>query len=133
MTRDEHLMVIAMEECDEVSQRFSKALRFGMTQVQPGQDETNRERILGEFAHLCAALHMLGLPFVPDQKAFSDKQVKVEAFLHYSRHCGRLHAAGELVDTDTATRGHCGDGGVITTQHGPVCATCYHPIEAKAT
>jgi hypothetical protein len=118
-----------MEECDEVSQRISKALRFGMEQVQPGQDETNRERILGEFAHLCAALHMLGLSAVPDRKQFADKQVKVEAFLHYSHLCGTLHAP-EAREADRETCGHCGDGGVIRTQHGPVCATCYHPIEA---
>jgi hypothetical protein len=37
MTRDEHLMTIAMEECAEVAQRVSKAVRFGMEEIQPGQ------------------------------------------------------------------------------------------------
>jgi hypothetical protein len=30
MTRKEHLLVIAMEECNEVAQRLSKALRFSL-------------------------------------------------------------------------------------------------------
>ena len=48
MTREEHLLVVAMEECDEVSQRIAKALRFGLEQVQQDvgdKPEENPERL----------------------------------------------------------------------------------------
>lgn len=44
MTRDEHLYTIAGEEGVEVAQRCSKALRFGGSEVQPGQTMDNRAR-----------------------------------------------------------------------------------------
>ena len=95
MTRDEHLHVIAMEECDELSQRFSKALRFGGDEIQPGQAETNRVRVLREFADLLAAMEMLGFTPVagPDNalRAWIDaKKAKVERYLAYSAECGTL-------------------------------------------
>lgn len=45
MKRHEHLLSILAEECCEVGQRVSKALRFGLDEVQPGQDLSNAERI----------------------------------------------------------------------------------------
>lgn len=70
MNRDEHLMVIAMEECAEVAQRIAKASRFGMDQIQQDAADkpeenperlTNRERILREFYDLRATLGMIGI------------------------------------------------------------------------
>ena len=37
MNRQQHLMIRAMEECCELGQRISKALVFGLHEVQPGQ------------------------------------------------------------------------------------------------
>lgn len=93
MNRDEHLHTIAAEECAELAQRFSKANRFGDTEVEPGQAMNNRQRILEEFAHLLAAMEMLG--FVVDRtdalRPWMDaKKQKVERFLEYSRTCGTL-------------------------------------------
>lgn len=94
MTRREHLYVIAMEECDELSQRFSKALRFGGDEIQLGQAETNRTRVLREFADLLAAMEMLGFtPVVrPDNalRSWDAKKAKVEQYLAYSTECGTL-------------------------------------------
>ena len=99
MTRDEHLMVIAMEECHEVAQRLSKALRFGMEEVQPGQHMTNRERVTVEVADLRAMFDMLGIdddsPFV--HRLALEKRAKVEHFLNYSAECGTL--AGDPAPT----------------------------------
>ena len=92
MTRDEHLMTIAMEECAELAQRISKALRFGMGQVQPGQPFDNRERAIEEYAHLIAAMEMIGIPLaaVPEE-AIDAKREKVEKFLRYSEKlCGTI-------------------------------------------
>lgn len=47
------------EEIHEVGQRICKANRFGLAEVQPGQDLTNEERIVYELADLVAVVEML--------------------------------------------------------------------------
>ncbi|MCA0003352.1 MULTISPECIES: hypothetical protein [unclassified Mesorhizobium] len=54
MNRHEHLVTILGEEGVEVSQRCSKALRFGLKEVQPGQQIDNAFRIYEEFLDLVA-------------------------------------------------------------------------------
>lgn len=108
MTRDEHLYTIASEECVELAQRFSKALRFGPDQIQPsggdglhpdgGNPErlNNRARILFEYAHLVTAMRMLGfdIPRHGYIEAWAEqKRAKVERFLKYSEECGTLQEA----------------------------------------
>ena len=97
MTRSEHLLKIAEEECNEIAQRISKALRFGVMEIQPGQHRDNETRIYEEYAHLQAMFHMLELEEVfvspdTDQIRFyiRDKKQKVEQFLLYSKECGTL-------------------------------------------
>lgn len=106
MTRHEHLMTIAMEECAEVAQRISKAQRFGMGQVQQDADDhpeqnperlTNRERIIAEFGDLVAALEMLDLLVVSttgavyvNVNAVRAKQTKVEHYFQRSIANGTL-------------------------------------------
>jgi hypothetical protein len=69
MTLEDHLMTIAMEECNEVAHRIAKAMRFGMEQIQQEANDrpeenpdrlTNRERIYQEYYHLRAMLGMRG-------------------------------------------------------------------------
>jgi hypothetical protein len=129
MTREEHLGVIGMEECNEVGQRISKALRFGRDQVQPGQSKTNRERVEAEFTDLCATLDMLDFSIVPDAQRMAEKRAKVETFLAYSVVCGTLTEGALGQRQAPPCCDHCGDGGIIQTGNGDVCATCYHPIE----
>lgn len=101
MTTPEMLTTIAMEECAEVSQRLSKALRFGMeeSQAQAGHgvtgaaDEslTNSERIMIEFHDLVAVMEMMGLhPRSLDDEMILAKKQKVAGFLNYSIKCGAL-------------------------------------------
>lgn len=97
MTRQEHLLVILMEECAEVAQRASKALRFGLFEVQPGQELTNRDRICQEFADLTAAMNMLenecgiGMEFDRFDNLVNRKIAQVEKFLKYSSEVGTLN------------------------------------------
>lgn len=97
MTRREHLLVIAMEECAEVAQRVSKALRFGLEEIQAGQPFTNRQGIEYEFVDLCTVLEMAGLidldfegQFCVDATMQGEKQRKVETYLRYSASVGCL-------------------------------------------
>lgn len=96
MNRTEHLLWISAEECSEVAQRASKAARFGLDEIQPGQDLDNRQRILYEFADLCGVLEMLNEgcrieEVVKGLRSQIDKKKdKVEKFLAYSELCGTL-------------------------------------------
>ena len=97
MKRFEHLLTITAEECTEVGQRASKILRFGPQEIQPGQDLTNVERLLGEWTDLNAMMEMLQeegvlvLPSAADMRpAIAAKKAKVEKFLRYSAQCGTL-------------------------------------------
>lgn len=93
MTRREHLLCILMEECQEVAQRASKALRFGLEEIQPGQSLTNAERIVGELSDLVAVGEMMfceGLIGGVKDAAIDAKKAKVGEFLVYSAKCGTL-------------------------------------------
>ncbi len=98
MTRLEHLLIILAEECSEVAQRASKALRFGLDEVQPRQGLSNEQRLWQELSDLVAVSEMLlaerGQGGV-DPAAVQAKKAKVERFLEYSRQCGTLQDAPE--------------------------------------
>ena len=89
MNRIEHLLTILAEECAEVAKETSKAIRFGMNEVMPGQPLTNRERVLKELQDLWAAVEMLDLQQV-DREAIDRKKEKVLKYMEYSRQCGTL-------------------------------------------
>ena len=94
MNRMEHLLSIAAEEAVEVAQRATKALRFGLNEVQPGQELSNLERMRGELCDLLAAFEMVydeaGQRFGIDLDAIAAKKAKVGKFLAYSRDLGTL-------------------------------------------
>jgi hypothetical protein len=93
MTTQEHLLTIVAEECAEVAQRASKALRFGLDEIQPGQPLTNAERIMEEFDYLYAVILMCqNRALLPGGVArrISEKQDKVNKFLTYSAKCGTV-------------------------------------------
>ncbi len=59
MTRNELLLAQLSEECNEVAQRVIKALRFGLSEIQPGQPLTNAQRINDELNDLMTVHRML--------------------------------------------------------------------------
>ena len=46
------LLEILIEECAEVQQRATKMLRFGVKEIQPGQELTNAQRLSAEVGDL---------------------------------------------------------------------------------
>ena len=96
MTRMELLLVQLMEECAEVSQRASKAIRFGLDEVQPGQDRTNRQRISDEMIDLYATTRLLEVEGLllhlekEDHDRYIKKQAQIQKFLDYSKELGIL-------------------------------------------
>lgn len=98
MTREEHLLIIGMEECNETSQRLSKALRFGLEQIQQDTDDkpwenpqayTNKERIIIEYHELIATMEMLGIEG-SDRYWIDAKKKRIEKYLLKSLELGKL-------------------------------------------
>jgi hypothetical protein len=95
MTKTEHLINKLSEECVETSQRCSKALRFGMEEIQPGQDQTNSQRIRLEFAGALAAYQELmekGLLVWPTDTEIAEARAKARQYLIYAEQkCGTVN------------------------------------------
>lgn len=88
MNDREHLLTILSEECAEVAQRASKAIRFGLYEVQPGQPKNNKWRLEQELADLMATAEILGLEVrVADKVA---KLEKLKKYMGYAREVGTL-------------------------------------------
>lgn len=88
MKQIEYLLTTLMEECCETAQRASKAIRFGIAEIQPGQLEDNKRRLERELAEIIAVADMLGLRVRLSDKAAKVKKVK--KFMVYSRNLGTL-------------------------------------------
>ena len=50
--REREILTILIEEAAEVQQRATKALRFGLTEIQPSKTRTNRVRLSAEMGDL---------------------------------------------------------------------------------
>lgn len=59
MTTDEYLLTKLGEECNEIAQRVSKVLCFGLTEQQPDQEYDNASRLLHEVLDFQATLEVL--------------------------------------------------------------------------
>jgi len=95
MTREEHLLTLMAEEACEVGQQATKALRFGLEEVQKDQPLTNAERLRGELIDLLTIWEMLAEFWDhPTNNNFRDeieaKKAKVEKWLEYSETLGKL-------------------------------------------
>lgn len=98
MNTTEYLLTKINEEALEVAHRASKALRFGLDEVQPGQVEDNAQRMVNEYIQLVATLIMLeahiGKTIVPKgslRAAMIDAAIaKMNHFMEYSRQLGTL-------------------------------------------
>lgn len=106
MNITENLLITAAEECNEIAQRITKALRFGLTEVQKGQSETNAQRIIGEFNDLVAVLELLqshgDLPPIFDHEHQRLKRMRVVKWMEYSRdECGTLQTDTQNENTET--------------------------------
>ncbi len=88
MNTTEHLLTILAEECAEVAQRASKAARFGLTEVRPGETENNARTIEREMGDLMAVFEMLGLCIHEEDK--DAKIAKVKKYMDYARKIGTL-------------------------------------------
>jgi NTP pyrophosphatase (non-canonical NTP hydrolase) len=97
LSETEHLLTCLAEECAEISEqcarvavRVSKALRFGLGEVQPGQLLTNAERIAAELADLAALVATLEGAGIIGTSQVARKREKLKTFMDYAKSCGTL-------------------------------------------
>lgn len=96
MTETEHLLTCLMEECAEVIQACSKALRFGLDdshQANNPEIVSPRKYISRELADLTAVVELLSdkdaLPSLSEAHIAAKKK-KLAEFMEYSREKGTL-------------------------------------------
>lgn len=145
MTRIEHLLTIVAEEATEIAQRATKALRFTLDEVQPGQDKDNRARLWHEVCDLVAVLELLGMGVLYSERTMRPlieaKKAKAEDFLILSKSLGALDEPCDIAD-ECAGAGQCHGtldwcgvcGNVGKTCDDPQCDWHRAPIDdASAT
>lgn len=98
MRKNDYLALVAMEECAEIQQALSKAIRFGFDDHHPSRaDETNEDQMLTEFYQLTAMIEELqkqgviaGFTQEKIEKVKQSKIEKVYKYMDYSKEKGVL-------------------------------------------
>jgi predicted house-cleaning noncanonical NTP pyrophosphatase (MazG superfamily) len=78
---ERELLTILIEECAEIQQRATKALRFGLDEIQPGQPFTNKYRLGSEVGDLmevvqrCLAATVLRETAIEEGRVHKKKQL----------------------------------------------------------
>lgn len=94
VNRPVYLLILLIEECAEIIHRSCKAIRFGMEEVQPGQELNNKTRLQMEMLNHAVVTELLlqegiirpfGMPSEIDAK-----RVKIQKYMLYSQKCGIL-------------------------------------------
>ena len=92
MNNEEYILTLIAEECNEVAQRATKALRFGLHETQEGQKYTNQERLLQEFWDLTTVMRMLyPVADFENNEWSQEKIIRVEKYKEYSILLNRLN------------------------------------------
>lgn len=97
----DYLLTKLAEEATEVAQRALKAVEFGLDEVQPGQEQSNAERIGWGVIDILTILLMLADLDVEIQAAaaaddamldaaIAAKKAKVKKYMQLSRELGKL-------------------------------------------
>jgi hypothetical protein len=86
---EREILIILMEECAEIIQRASKLLRFGATEIQPGQSLTNTQRLAREVGDLNEVLRSLEelklMPWSEVAKGWDQKRRQLDIYLQTNK------------------------------------------------
>jgi len=92
MTRLQYLLGKLAEEAGEAAQMALKCQQFGMDEVQPGREESNKERLhaeMNDFNGLIMMLnHEFNLDYTPSVPAMQRKRDKVNRYYDLSAAMG---------------------------------------------
>jgi hypothetical protein len=96
VSRDEYLLTLLLEECAEIQQAASKALRFGMDDNYK-DNPTNREKLHQEIQDVLAVIDLLTEaevfatnPSIRDPVRQTVKRARIEHYMRYSQEMLRL-------------------------------------------
>lgn len=105
MKKAEHLLVCLAEECAEIQQAVSKALRFGLDDGSPDKTTTNAEDIQKELVDLLGVIALLGdegiMTFDTTKVDVPEKKAKVRKYMDYARERGTLERDYVYDDSDS--------------------------------
>lgn len=100
MTTSEHLLCCLAEECAEIAEicsrisiRASKAIRFGISDLEPGEERTAAERLVVELADLLAVVEILEVRGIITRAMVGRKKAKLSMFMSYAATHGTLDEA----------------------------------------
>jgi NTP pyrophosphatase (non-canonical NTP hydrolase) len=80
------VLLIAQEECAEVTQAISKCFRFGLDNYKPGKPKTNREHLAEEIGDLlCMVELMITNDIVSEDDVNNAKQQKFTKLQKWSK------------------------------------------------
>ncbi len=78
MKKHEIYLTCLSEECAEVAHRVSKALRFGLNEIEPEQNYSNAERIAKEINDLFVVVDLLeSANLIPNLRTSESKAAKI--------------------------------------------------------
>lgn len=107
MTNNEHALIYLAEECAEISEqaakiviRATKALRFGLDEVQAGEINNNAVRLYAELGDLLAVAELAIDLGIIKRDDIDRKKEKVAKYEELSRRLGILEAADAKVVDD---------------------------------
>lgn len=90
MTKKENLLLVAMEECSELQQAISKAMRFGMDRIVPETDCTNEHHIMVEYQQLQAVMNMLKTRGIICDLSDYDREAAASLKIDRVQHCEQV-------------------------------------------
>jgi len=95
MNTTEHLLTCLAEECAELQQAISKALRFGLQDRYPGSNTTNAQDIAKESIEVLALIELLqeqGIILKPrgTKDMVNAKRNRVNEYMKYAKTTGAL-------------------------------------------
>jgi NTP pyrophosphatase (non-canonical NTP hydrolase) len=84
---ESELYTILVEECAEVQQRVTKAMRFGLDEVEPGQELDNVARLSEEVGDLLAVIEMCDAQKIIDiDRVTAQRPKKLAKLAKYMQH-----------------------------------------------
>lgn len=96
MNKEQMMLLKLVEECQEVSHKAAKAIKFGLLEKQPDQDKDNRQRLQEELIDLAVVVDLLiemGIideDFMQDSERAKQVRAKIEKYNEYSASLGIL-------------------------------------------
>lgn len=98
LTRNQYLLLKLEEELIEAAHRVSKAIRFGLDEVQDGQIQTNAQRIEDELTDALTMVEMLDGKLHLRLDGGYSRRSKVEDWYQYSVHRGEVEQCEESIN-----------------------------------